>query len=129
MLEPYQRALALVGVTFRPQGRDPEIGLDCIGLVIEAFQLSPVELPRYRLTDGNWLEVERALDPWFDRSAEVGGTNDMVVCRLPRCFHFGVLGREHLIHADLTAGRVVARRLPAQLGSETRYYRHREGQS
>lgn len=119
--------MALVGTRFRPQGRDPASGLDCIGLVICAFELSPVEHPRYRLTDGNWDDIERALLPWFEQAQSKERPSDVVVFRLPRCFHFGVLAPQHLVHADLTIGRVVARPLPAALSANARYYRYREG--
>ena len=44
------RALALVGVPFRPQGRSAADGLDCAGLALAAFEL-PADLVRndYRL--------------------------------------------------------------------------------
>lgn len=127
MLEPHERATALIGTRFRAQGRNPASGLDCVGLVICAFDLSPVELPRYRLTDGDWDGIERALRPWFDRCMGNTRPSDVVVFRMPRCFHFGVLGKGHLVHADLTIGRVVARQLPAPLSSDARHYRYREG--
>ena len=117
--------MALVGVPFRPHGRDPVIGLDCLGLVICAFQLRNVEVPRYRLTDGDWDRVQRGLAPWFVQFRE-RRQGDLVVFRLPRCFHFGVLAERHLVHADLTLGQVVARPLPANLGREARYFRIRE---
>jgi len=126
VLEPYERAMALVGTRFRPQGRDPASGLDCIGLVICAFELSPVEQPRYRLTDGDWDGIERALLTWFEPAQSEARPGDVVVFRLPRCFHFGVLAPKHFVHADLTIGRVVARQLPAPRSVDARYYRYRE---
>ena len=40
-----ERARALVGTRFRPQGRS-ELGLDCIGLVVATFGLDPEEIRR-----------------------------------------------------------------------------------
>jgi hypothetical protein len=45
-----ERARAHVGTRFRPQGRDPRFGLDCVGLILCTFGL-PADAVRkdYRL--------------------------------------------------------------------------------
>ena len=128
VLEPHERALALLGVPFRPQGRNPHVGLDCLGVVVWAFSLTLPEPPRYRLTDGNWEVIEHELAPWFDpvRGRDVLDS-DLVVVRLARSFHFGVVSGDHLIHADVNVGRVVARRRRPLLGRECRIYELRGG--
>ena len=126
MREPHERALALLGVPFRPQGRDPEIGLDCVGVVLWVFQIKEADAPRYRLSDGDWEQVLRAVGRWFE--PVIGGkacSGDLVVFRLSRSFHFGVISGSNLIHADLAVGKVTARRLPARLGRECRLFRYR----
>lgn len=126
MLEPQERARALIGTAFRPQGRNPAVGLDCIGLVICAYDLPAGEQPTYRLTDGSWPEIEIGLKPWFDRvEAGRGISNDLVVFALSRSFHFGVISGSALIHADVNAGRIIERRLPTEPGRKHRLYRLR----
>lgn len=126
MLEAHQRALGLIGTPFRPQGRDPATGIDCIGLVVCAFAISERRAPDYRLTDGCWEELERGLRPWFDRLEDTGpASGDVVVFRLRRSFHFGVISGPDLIHADAAVGRVVARRMSPTIGNYCRIYRFR----
>lgn len=126
MLEPHERALTLIGVPFRHQGRDASIGVDCLGVVTCAFKLPLPDVPRYKNTDGTWQSIEDGLSPWFDPCDGRRATNnDIIVFRLPRSFHFGVVSGAFLIHADLKAGRVVARRLPARLGPECRTFEFR----
>lgn len=125
MLEPHERALSLVGVPFRFQGRDPLIGLDCLGLVLSAFDLIVVEPPTYRVSDGNWSQVETELAQWFARGARtIPKTNDLAVFKLPRCFHFGVISNGFLVHADIVAGKVVSRKMPTRLSGDCRLYTH-----
>lgn len=126
MPEPHERALALVGTPFRPQGRRPETGLDCVGLVLLAFELPAGKVATHRPVSGDWAWMERQLSPWFEevnhRPARCG---DLAVFRLPRSFHFGVISVLHLVHVDTALGRVVTRRLPPSLGSCCKIYRYR----
>lgn len=53
-------AAALVGRGFRLHGRDPDTGLDCVGLVVCATRASgsPCVLPTgYRLRTGEWKDA------------------------------------------------------------------------
>lgn len=100
------------------------MGFDCIGLVLHAYAISDVALPRYRLSDGDWPSIEAALQIWFDRVRIGSATcDDLVVCRLPRCFHFAVLTDSSTIHADLRLGRVAERPLAEAWPAQTRIYR------
>ena len=65
-----KRARAFVGARFRPQGRNPGLGLDCVGLVLCAFDL-PGELARrdYRMRGPHRRELMRALAGPFRRIA------------------------------------------------------------
>lgn len=122
--EPHERAAHLVGTLFRPQGRDPATGLDCLGLVICAFQLPFTEVPTYRSTDGCWPSVEREVARWFKSVGQSAlKNNDLAVFQLTRSFHFGVISGAYLIHADASLGKVAARRLPSRYGRECRIYR------
>jgi hypothetical protein len=124
VLEPHERAFRLVGTPFRPQGRDPATGLDCLGLVICAFQLPRIELPTYRMTDGCWPSVEREVVRWFEPAERTDSRNNgLAIFRLPRSFHFGVTSGAYLVHADMALGRVALRRLPIRFGRESRFYR------
>lgn len=123
MLEPHQRAQSLVGVPFRFQGRDPALGLDCLGVIVCAFDLEIEGVPRYRITEGDWELIERELSVWFSRADErLPASNDVLVFRLPRSFHFGVVSGNHFVHADLGLGRVALRRLPERLGRDCRLF-------
>lgn len=108
MIDAYQRARSLVGTRFRPLGRSCETGLDCVGLVLLAYQLPSTQLPIYRLSSGSWSEIERIVRTWFDPvPAEYAHPGDLRITRLSRSFHFGVLGSGTWVHADLRLGRVV----------------------
>ena len=37
----------LIGVPFKNQGRDKNIGLDCYGLVMEVYKKLGIQLPEY----------------------------------------------------------------------------------
>lgn len=126
VVDAFSTAKAMVGVKFTPQGRSEVSGVDCIGLVLCAFDIQALRLPRYRLSDGTWDEIEAVLfDHFTPAGTGLGQASDLLICRLPRCFHFGVLGPASIIHADLRAARVVE--APGQtLGAVQRRYRRRK---
>lgn len=127
MTDAFGRARRLVGTRFLPQGRDPSIGLDCIGLVLSAYALRRPDLPRYRLSDGDWATIDAFLTKDFVPVAEdKGRCADLMVLRLPRSFHFAVLGERSFIHAEARLKRVLETPLPAPAG-DCRLYRSREG--
>lgn len=107
MTDPYDRAHALVGTRFRPLGRNPEFGLDCVGLAVLAYELSSLQLPPYRLGEGSWEQIERwLLRLHFERSVK-HKRNALLVIELPASFHFGVCGERTIVHADMRFKRVV----------------------
>lgn len=82
--------------------------MDCVGLVVLAFDLRDLEIPPYRLSGGSWDQIEGALAGVFRRiKHERPQSGDLLVGRLPRCFHLAVAGPSSIIHADLRVGRVV----------------------
>ena len=105
-----ERARALVGTSFRPQGRDPETGLDCVGLVLRAFAI-PEGLVRrdYRLTTNDAREVKQQLRRFFEtvEGAQLSA-GDVVLCQ-PRLrhFHLAIDCGDSFIHADAGLRRVV----------------------
>jgi cell wall-associated NlpC family hydrolase len=105
-----QRARSLVGVPFRPQGRDPATGLDCIGLVLCAFEIPELGVRRdYRLAGNDTSELDGELRRFFRRrSAGRREAGDVILCITGRgqC-HLAVECGGSFIHADARLRRVV----------------------
>jgi cell wall-associated NlpC family hydrolase len=103
-----RRARACVGVPFRPQGRDAQRGLDCIGLAGFAFG---VETPRdYRLRGGDAGEVEgRIAALGLARiDAQAAREGDLLLLQAaPTQLHFAVMTADGFVHADARLRRVV----------------------
>ncbi|UYY76664.1 peptidoglycan endopeptidase [Sphingomonas sp. R1] len=97
-----------IGVPFRPQGRDPVSGLDCVGLA--ALALGRTAPTGYRLRLGDAAAVSHAL-----RAAglvEVAGAvpGDLLLCRSgPGQLHLAIRSENGIVHADAVARRVVER--------------------
>jgi hypothetical protein len=111
------RARALVGVRFRPQGRDPRLGLDCVGMAAAAAGIPLERIRRDYASRGQALAaIEQELcdlgcRPVPGRSVEAG---DIMVCEAgPAQYHLLVCAREGFIHADAALRRVVERPWPA----------------
>lgn len=108
------RARACVGVRFRPQGRDPSLGLDCIGLAAIATGLVVVRSD-YAIRGDHLDRVEFGLLAYgFE---QVGGeeleTGDILVFAAgPQQVHVAVLTDTGIVHADAGLRRVVERPLP-----------------
>ena len=104
------RARALVGTRFRPQGRVPELGLDCAGLVLCAFRL-PGDLVRrdYRLRGDHRAEMTRELVRVFRQirpSRQRSG--DLLLMQVAEDqIHLGILTETGFVHADARLGHVV----------------------
>lgn len=110
------RACALVGTRFRPQGRDPNHGLDCVGAAALACGIPSECVPRdYALRGQKPAEIERRLRglgcrPVAGRALEPG---DVVVCRAgPAQYHMVVITPFGFVHADAGLRRVVQRPHP-----------------
>jgi cell wall-associated NlpC family hydrolase len=103
-------ARSLVGVRFRAQGRDPAVGLDCVGVVVVALARvgAEVRLPRdYRLRRGTLPPL--TLPPGL-AACDGMRAGDVLLLRVsPAQLHLAVRGERSLIHADAVAGRVVER--------------------
>jgi len=108
--EIVRRARSLVGIAFRPQGRDPLAALDCVGVVVSVFELPVETVPRnYRLRGRFADTMEDELWRHF-RRVPVGerGAADVMLCairadRLHLAIHCG----GSFVHADARARRVV----------------------
>lgn len=98
-----------IGVRFRPQGRDPCHGLDCVGLAGMAF--GRAALPQdYALRGGDGVSIVAAITAFglgaIDaRDAREG---DLLLLETgPRQFHLAVLTDAGFVHADAGLRRVV----------------------
>jgi cell wall-associated NlpC family hydrolase len=110
------RARKLVGTRFRPQGRDPVFGLDCVGTAAAAVGVPGEAVPRdYQLRGELLAEMEEGLcdfgcRPVVGPKLRVG---DLVVCRAgPAQYHLVVMTGGGFVHADARLRLVVERPLP-----------------
>ena len=105
-----KRALALVGTAFRPQGRDPAQGVDCVGLCLLAYDL-PAGTARddYRLRGEHRDEMEAALPARFRRLKRARARPGDLLLMLPAAdqLHLGILTARGFVHADMRLRRVV----------------------
>lgn len=106
------RARALVGTRFVPQGREPAVGLDCLGLMLLAFDIGPAGMrDDYRLSGPHREPILHAARAGFRRvSRRRLKAGDMLLLRpAERQWHLGLWTGNGLIHADLAARKVVER--------------------
>lgn len=107
-----RRARALTGVPFRPQGREPATGVDCIGLALYAYRIEALHIPRtYRLRGNHREKVEEALAKYFrktgSRSSKAGDL--MLVEVKPDQLHLAIACGSSFVHADAGVRKVVER--------------------
>lgn len=104
-----KRALALIGVPFLPQGRDPHRGLDCVGLCLAAYRLPQASVRAdYQLRGHHLPEIEAALREGFRMPNDGGMPGDLVLMRpASDQFHLGILTDHGMVHADARLRRVV----------------------
>ena len=102
------RARSLVGCRFRPQGRDPEHGLDCVGLVCAAFGIPANSVPRdYKLRDGGLERLKLELSRFF-RLVRTPAARDVLVFQVAADQpHLGIRSDRGFIHADARLRKVV----------------------
>lgn len=105
-----KRARALVGTRFRPQGREPEFGLDCVGLILCVFDLPADSVRRdYRLRGDHKRELLSGLARAFRRIApRMCRPSDVLMLQVaPDQLHLAIASDAGFIHADARLGRVV----------------------
>jgi cell wall-associated NlpC family hydrolase len=111
------RARGLVGVRFRPQGRDPSHGLDCVGLAAAAAGIAAERVRRdYALRGEPGEALAEALLGLGCRPVEAGRARagDLLVCDAgPGQLHLAVSTGRGIVHADARLRRVVERPGPA----------------
>jgi len=107
------RARQLVGTRFRPQGRDPRFGLDCVGTAARAAGVATERVRRdYPLRGPDLAQVEHGLSdlgcaPVRQEEMEAG---DVIVCA-PGAgqIHLAVAIGTGIVHADAGLRLVVER--------------------
>jgi len=113
-----QAACDLVGTPFRLQGRDPEHGLDCLGVVITSLARADVALalpPDYRPRRRTFAIPEVLLREagLIPASNAVHGGDCLLLRTGPAQVHTAVaIDRERIVHAHAGLGRVVLGPLP-----------------
>ena len=115
--EMAERARSLVGTPYRPQGRDPERGLDCVGTAAAAAGIPAEKVRRdYALRGQRRAELEHELCEfgWRPMPGRVVLPGDVLVCRTgPAQLHLVVAVGGTFVHADAGLRRVVERPFPA----------------
>lgn len=112
------RALDLVGVSFKLHGRQPEVGLDCVGVVAAALAGcgNGIEPPcDYTLRGEHLDRISAFLDRDCFRALnrEVARPGDILLCRpAVRQLHFAVVTNAGAVHAHAGLGRVAMTPLP-----------------
>lgn len=104
-----ERARALVGVRFRPQGRGPE-GLDCVGVILSTFDI-PGDSARanYQLRGNHFEALKRELQREFRRvtRAQLRPGDAMLLEVAGDQAHLGVRTTTGFVHAHAGLRRVV----------------------
>ncbi|WP_294395363.1 peptidoglycan endopeptidase [uncultured Sphingomonas sp.] len=101
------RARACVGARFRPHGRDPAFGLDCVGVAAVAFRR---DVPTgYPLRGGHAGGIAGIIDRMgLIRVAGASQAGDLLLLRVGHAqFHLAVRTGEGFVHADAGLRRVV----------------------
>jgi cell wall-associated NlpC family hydrolase len=110
------RAKGLIGTRFRPQGRDPGYGLDCVGTAAAAAGV-PADQVRndYVLRGQRLADIEHGLcdQGWRPVPGNRISPGDILVCQVgPAHFHMGVATSTGFVHADAGLRKVVERPWP-----------------
>lgn len=104
-------ALILVGTPFRLRGRDPQTGLDCVGLAMTAFGragLRVIEPPSYRLRGTSRERAEAFLRLAGLMPAETERAGDLILTQSgPMQLHLMIRANAGFVHAHAGLGRVV----------------------
>ncbi len=104
-----ERARSLVGTRFRAQGRDPALGVDCLGLAIAAYGTNRAAIRSdYRLGGDHKRELMVGLAAGFRRVARTRvRSGDLLLMRIAeRQYHLAVRTETGFVHADVRRGVV-----------------------
>src|SRR6476619_1873795 len=104
-----ERARALVGTRFRPQGRS-ETELDCVGVILSTFENATNEVRRdYRLRGDHQAEIEKGLNDQFRAvpKKQLRPGDVMLLEVAKEQLHLAVRTDLGFVHAHAGIGRVV----------------------
>ena len=103
-------ARALVGVRFRAQGRDPALGLDCVGVAVVALRAGGVRVAvrgDYALRSARWNARDELAGLVRCDGCAPG---DVLLLRVDETqLHVAVRSPSGIVHADAGLRRVVER--------------------
>ena len=108
-IDVVERARGLIGTRFRAQGRDPDSGVDCLGLAIVAYDLDGHTIRRdYRLSGEHRRELTAGLERQFRRVAQSQArAGDLMLMRTAeRHYHLAIRTDAGFVHADVRRGVV-----------------------
>lgn len=110
------RGRTLVGTRFVAQGRDPGVGVDCIGLAIHSFGIEAAVPDDYRLAGDHRAQLFEFVSMRFRRvSRRRILPGDLLLLRPgERQWHLGIWTGDGLLHADARRRMVVERPGPAE---------------
>ena len=101
----------MIGARFRPQGRDPATGVDCVGLVWVAYAAAGRDLPApaaYPLRGWARDRIEAALAAaGFGRVEDRRDGDVALIALAAGQFHLGVMGAASFVHAHAGLRQVV----------------------
>ncbi len=102
-----ERARALVGTRFRPQGRS-DLGLDCVGLVLATFAIPSGGMRRdYQLRGDHLSELRGELRRQFRKVRQASAGDVLLIQIADDQMHLGVRTDAGFVHAHAGIGRVV----------------------
>lgn len=102
-----ERARALLGTRFRPQGRGAE-GVDCVGLILIAFGIAPDAVRRnYMLRGAHLDELQEVILRFFRKVRHARLGDLLLLAPSADQYHLAIHSGEGHIHADAGLRRVV----------------------
>ncbi len=107
-----ERARALIGTRFVAQGRDPAIGLDCVGLALLAYGIEAAGVrDDYRLSGAHRGAILHFAKARFRRVARPRRRAGDLLLLQPGAaqWHVGIWTGGGLIHADIASRKIVER--------------------
>ncbi|MFZ4108889.1 MAG: peptidoglycan endopeptidase [Polymorphobacter sp.] len=97
-----------MGTRFRPHGRVPGLGLDCVGLVLVAGGVDAGLMPVYALGGDHRALLDIALQlAGCQRVASALPGDVLVLSPAPRALHLAIVTPDGVVQAHAGLGRVV----------------------
>ncbi len=115
--EALARARALIGTRFVAQGRDPTVGIDCVGLALLAYAIDPRSVrDDYRLGGAHRAAILGFAGKAFRRVPRPRRrAGDLLLLRPGEAqWHLAIWSGSGLVHADIASRRIVERPGPPE---------------